>query len=113
MEQLSTELRQTRQLVESIEGRDLRRGFTLTLLLLLGAAWLVSLAPLVFIARRISQPIEQLTAGLTDFAAGDWSRRLETRPGPSDAQTTKWGARSTRSTAWPSSFGRTASGSCI
>jgi two-component system nitrogen regulation sensor histidine kinase NtrY len=79
MEQLSTELRQTRQLVESIDGRDLRRGFTLTLLLLLGAAWLVSLAPLVFIARRISQPIEQLTAGLTDFAAGDWSRRLETR----------------------------------
>ncbi len=86
MEQLSTELRRTRQLVESIEGRDLRRGFTLTLLLLLGAAWLVSLAPLVFIAHRISQPIEQLTAGLTDFAAGDWSRRLETRRGPSDAQ---------------------------
>ena len=82
MEQLSTELRQTRQLVESIEGRDLRRGFTLTLLLLLGAAWLVSLAPLVFIARRISQPIQQLTEGLTDFAAGDWSRRLETGRDP-------------------------------
>ena len=67
--------------MESIEGRDLRRGFTLTLLLLLGAAWLVSLAPLVFIAHRISQPIQQLTAGLTDFAAGDWSRRLETGRG--------------------------------
>ena len=86
MEQLSAELRQTRRLVESLEGRDLRRGFTLTLLLLLGAAWLVSLAPLVLIAHRISQPIEQLTAGLTDFAAGDWSRRLETRRGPPDAQ---------------------------
>ena len=36
MDQLSAELRQTRQLVESIESRDLRRGFTLTLLLLLG-----------------------------------------------------------------------------
>jgi nitrogen fixation/metabolism regulation signal transduction histidine kinase len=77
MDQLSTELRQSRQLVESIESRDLRRGFTLTLLLLLGAAWLISLAPLVFIARRISHPIEQLTAGLSDFAAGDWSRRLD------------------------------------
>ena len=65
------------QLVESIEARDLRRGFTLTLLVLLGAAWLVSLAPLVFIAHRISRPIQQLTAGLTDFAAGDWSRRLD------------------------------------
>jgi nitrogen fixation/metabolism regulation signal transduction histidine kinase len=76
MEQLSAELRRTRELVESIEGRDLRRGFTLTLLLLLGAAWLVSLAPLVFIAHRISQPVQQLTEGLTDFAGGDWSRRL-------------------------------------
>jgi hypothetical protein len=36
MEQLSSQLRESRQLVESIEGRDLRRGFTLTLLLLLG-----------------------------------------------------------------------------
>jgi nitrogen fixation/metabolism regulation signal transduction histidine kinase len=68
MEQLATELRQTRELVESLEGRDLRRGFTLTLLLLLGAAWFVSLVPLIFIANRISQPIQQLTAGLTDFA---------------------------------------------
>jgi two-component system nitrogen regulation sensor histidine kinase NtrY len=76
MEQLSAELRQTRELIESIEGRDLRRGFTLTLLLLLGAAWLVSLAPLVFIAHRISQPIQQLTAALSAFAAGDWTRRL-------------------------------------
>ena len=76
MEQLSAELRQTRELVESIEGRDLRRGFTLTLLLLLGAAWLLSLAPLVFIAHRISQPIQQLTAALSAFAAGDWTRRL-------------------------------------
>jgi nitrogen fixation/metabolism regulation signal transduction histidine kinase len=76
MEQLSTELRQTRELVESIQGRDLRRGFTLTLLLLLGAAWLLSLAPLVYIAHRISQPIQQLTAGLSALAEGDWSRRM-------------------------------------
>jgi nitrogen fixation/metabolism regulation signal transduction histidine kinase len=76
MEQLSAELRRTRELVESIEGHDLRRGFTLTLLLLLGAAWIVSLAPLVFIAHRISQPVQELTAGLTEFAGGDWSRRL-------------------------------------
>ena len=82
MEQLSDELRRSRELVESIEGRDLRRGFTLTLMLLLGAAWIVSLAPLVFIAHRISQPVQQLTAGLTEFAGGDWSRRLP--PGRDD-----------------------------
>jgi two-component system nitrogen regulation sensor histidine kinase NtrY len=82
MEELSGQLRQTRQLVESIEGRDLRRGFTLTLLLLLAAAWIISLAPLVLIAHRISRPIQDLTAGLTDFAAGDWSRRVETGRDP-------------------------------
>jgi nitrogen fixation/metabolism regulation signal transduction histidine kinase len=76
MAELAAELRQTREIVESLEGRDLRRGFTLTLLLLLGAAWLVSLAPLVLLAHRISQPVQQLTAGLTGFAGGDWSRRL-------------------------------------
>ena len=32
----------------------------------------------MFIAHRISRPIQQLTAGLTDFAGGDWDRRLET-----------------------------------
>jgi two-component system, NtrC family, nitrogen regulation sensor histidine kinase NtrY len=78
MEQLSTQLRQTRRLVNDIDARDLRRGFTLTLLVLLGAAWLVSLLPLVLIAHRVSRPIQQLTAALTDFAGGDWSRRLET-----------------------------------
>jgi nitrogen fixation/metabolism regulation signal transduction histidine kinase len=78
MEQLSTQLRQTRRLVSEIDTRDLRRGFTLTLLVLLGAAWLVSLLPLVLIAHRVSQPIQQLTAALTEFAGGDWSRRLET-----------------------------------
>ena len=72
MEQLSTEVRDTRRLVNALDARDLRRGFTLTLLLLLGAAWLVSLLPLVFIAHRVSRPIRQLTAALTDFAGGDW-----------------------------------------
>ena len=41
--------------------------------------WIASLAPLVFVAHRISRPIQQLTAGLTDFAGGDWDRRVDTR----------------------------------
>ncbi len=85
MEQLSTQLRQTRRLVNEIDARDLRRGFTLTLLVLLGAAWLVSLLPLVVIAHRVGRPIQQLTAALTDFARGDWSRRLETGAPPGAA----------------------------
>ncbi len=75
--QLSSQLRDSRAVVNALDARDLRRGFTLTLLLLLGAAWFASLLPLVLIAHRVSRPIEQLTAALTDFAGGDWSRRLE------------------------------------
>ena len=82
MEQLSTQVRETRRLVNTLETRDLRRGFTLTLLLLLGAAWLISLLPLVLIAHRVSRPIRQLTAALTDFADGDWSKRLDTGAPP-------------------------------
>ncbi len=78
MEQLSRQVRETRRLVDTIEARDLRRGFTLTLLVLLAAAWLISLLPLLVIAHRVSRPIQQLTAALTDFAGGDWSRRLDT-----------------------------------
>jgi nitrogen fixation/metabolism regulation signal transduction histidine kinase len=82
MEQLSTQVRETRRLVDAIDSRDLRRGFTLTLLVLLGAAWAISLLPLVLIAHRVSRPMQQLTAALTDFAGGDWSRRLETGAKP-------------------------------
>lgn len=78
MEHLSTQVRETRRLVDAIDARDLRRGFTLTLLVLLAAAWLISLVPLLMIAHRVSRPIEALTAALTDFAGGNWSRRLAT-----------------------------------
>jgi signal transduction histidine kinase len=81
MEQLSDQVRETRRVVNAFAERDLRRGFTMTLLVLLAAAWIVSLIPLALIAHRVSRPIEQLTAALTDFAGGDWSRRLETAPG--------------------------------
>ena len=78
MEELSAQVREARALVNQAGGRDLRRGLTLTLLLLLAVVWIASLAPLVFIAHRISQPIQQLTEGLADYAAGNWSRRIDT-----------------------------------
>jgi two-component system nitrogen regulation sensor histidine kinase NtrY len=78
MDQLTAQLRESRRIVESANGRDLHHGFTVTLLVLLGAAWLASMVPLAFIAHRISRPVRQLTEGLTEFADGDWSRRLET-----------------------------------
>ncbi|HEY2433488.1 MAG TPA: HAMP domain-containing sensor histidine kinase [Vicinamibacterales bacterium] len=84
MEDLSVELGQTRRIVNDFDARDLHRGFTLALLALIGAVWLVSLVPVAVIAHRISRPIQQLTAALTDFAGGDWSRRLEAAGPPRD-----------------------------
>ena len=112
MEQLSTQVRQTRRLVSEMDARDLRRGFTLTLLVLLGAAWLVSLLPLVWIAHRVSRPIQQLTAALTGFAGGDWSRRLETAGKPAPRRGMRWVGPSPPSTTWPINSRRAASGSC-
>jgi len=77
MQALTEELRESRALVDSIEGRDLERGFTLTLVLLVTAVWLVALASLIYVASRITRPIQELAAGLADFAAGNMDRRLD------------------------------------
>ena len=58
--------------------------------------WLVSLALLVYLAHRISRPIQQLTAGLTQ-AGGGRPERARGRRGA----TTKSAAPSRPSTTWP------------
>jgi nitrogen fixation/metabolism regulation signal transduction histidine kinase len=78
MQDVSAEYGRAREMVGALESRDLRRGFTLTLFLLVAVVWLVSLAPLFLIAHRISTPIEALTAGLTSFASGNLEQRLAT-----------------------------------
>lgn len=82
MERIEADLRQARERVGAARGLDLRRGLTLTLVVLIAAAWLASLVPILFLAHRISRPIRQLTDGLAGFAAGDWDRRIE--PGRDD-----------------------------
>lgn len=77
MEQVSADIRQARARVDAAEARDLERGFTLTLILLVAIVWMVSLASVIYLAYRISRPIQELTAGLTAFASGDLARRLE------------------------------------
>jgi two-component system nitrogen regulation sensor histidine kinase NtrY len=76
MEALAEELRVIRERIADARGRDLRRGLTLTLVLLIAGVWFVSLVPVVLLASRVSRPIRELTAGLTDFAAGDWNRAV-------------------------------------
>ena len=75
LDDLSREYREARQLVQLAEERDLRRGFLTTLILLVAAVWIVSFVWLVYLANRVSRPMQQLTAGLAELAAG----RLETR----------------------------------
>lgn len=70
--------RQARQFSQSLNARDLRRGFIYTFVLLAASVWLVSLALLVVMAHRISRPIQRLTAGISELAAGRLSTRVET-----------------------------------
>lgn len=79
LDSLSREYRNAREIVEKRESRDLLRGFTYTYVLLAALVWIVSLALLVYLAHRISRPIQKLTAGLSQFAAGDLATRVEAR----------------------------------
>lgn len=71
MNDLSDQYRQARAVVSARTARDLERGFTLTLLVLLASVWLVSLVPLFVVAHRLSRPVQRLTDGLTSFAADE------------------------------------------
>ena len=59
------------------QTRDLRRGFFVTGLLVTAGVWMLSMVLLVFIAHRISRPIQSLTGGLAQLAAGNLDVRLE------------------------------------
>jgi nitrogen fixation/metabolism regulation signal transduction histidine kinase len=76
---LNRQIAQARQLVDVARERDLRRGIKLTYILAAASFWLLSLALLVYMAHRISRPIQQLTAGLTELSAGDLTARVAER----------------------------------
>ena len=79
LDELSREYSTAREIVEKRQSRDLLRGFTYTWLLLAASVWIASLVLLVYLAHRISRPIQQLTAGLSQLAAGDLATRVEVR----------------------------------
>ena len=76
MDQVASEIHDARAAVETANARDLRKGVKLTYILLAAGIWLVSLALLVYLAHRISRPIQQLTAGLGELASGDLNARV-------------------------------------
>jgi len=79
MDRLTREIREARRAVEEANEVDSRRGAKRTYVLLAAAIWLVSLALLVYLAHRISRPIQELTTGLSKLAAGDLNARVQAR----------------------------------
>lgn len=76
MQELTQQYRQARGQVEMLRQRDLRRGFNYTLILLGAVIWVLSLGSVIFLANRISSPIQELTAGLLELAGGNFEARL-------------------------------------
>jgi nitrogen fixation/metabolism regulation signal transduction histidine kinase len=75
--QLSDEYARARALVARGNARDWRRGFIYTLLLLAGIIWTVAFLALIYLAHRISRPIQQLTRGLSEVGAGQFDYRVQ------------------------------------
>lgn len=78
MTELEKQLQQTRSQLEVLRQHDLRKGFTLTLLVLSGIVWILALASVFYMANRISSPIRELTNGLHRLAGGDFDVRVRT-----------------------------------
>jgi nitrogen fixation/metabolism regulation signal transduction histidine kinase len=79
MEELTRQYRQARSQVEKLRQRDLRRGFTHTLIVLSAIIWILSLASVIYLANRISSPIQELTAGFFQLAGGNLETRLHAK----------------------------------
>ncbi len=76
MSELFDQYKHARALVADGSARDLRRGFTYTFLGLTGAIWIVAFLALIYFAHRISHPIQNLTKGLSEVAAGRLDYRV-------------------------------------
>lgn len=77
MEEISGQYRQARTQVENLRQLDLYKGLTRTLILLSAIIWGLALASVIYLANRISHPIQDLTAGLHRLAGGDLEIRLD------------------------------------
>jgi two-component system nitrogen regulation sensor histidine kinase NtrY len=73
---IARQLQGARSHAAELRERDLPRGFTLALVLSSAVIWVAALGVVVFVASRISTPVEQLTAGLARLAGGRFDARL-------------------------------------
>jgi two-component system, NtrC family, nitrogen regulation sensor histidine kinase NtrY len=77
LKQLEGKISEARRALEVPAMRDVRGGFSRSLILISTGLWLAALGALIFLAARISRPIRELTQGLGRVAAGDLSARVE------------------------------------
>src|SRR6266851_1153264 len=64
MDDLTSQYADARQALQTSVARDFLRGFSRTLLAVAAVLWLAALAALIYLAHRISRPVQQLTEGL-------------------------------------------------
>ncbi len=76
MSELAGQYTRARGIIADNNARDLRRGFNYTFFSVTIVIWLASLGMLVYLANRISHPIQQLTRGLSELARGNFAARL-------------------------------------
>jgi two-component system nitrogen regulation sensor histidine kinase NtrY len=78
MQSLTGQIARARESVDEWKTRDYRRGFVYTYGLLAVVIWAAALVLLVFLASRVSRPIQQLTAALSALAGGNPDVRVPT-----------------------------------
>jgi len=76
MGDLERQIGEARRALDNSSVHDLRRGFSGPLLLVTSALWLAALGVLMYLAVRISRPVQQLTEGLQSVASGDLDARV-------------------------------------
>ena len=76
-EQFSREIADARAVVDHARFYDLRRGLKLAYILAAALFWVAALLLLVYLAHRISRPIQRLTVGLSNLAGGDLNARVQ------------------------------------
>jgi two-component system, NtrC family, nitrogen regulation sensor histidine kinase NtrY len=70
---------EARDVVDRASNRNLRKGFFYTTIIAVAGVLVASLVFLIGLARRISRRLEELTAGLSQLAAGNLDARVEPR----------------------------------
>jgi nitrogen fixation/metabolism regulation signal transduction histidine kinase len=73
---LAGEIARAQETVDYHKSHDVRRGLVSVFVMLTASVWLLTIVLLAYLAHRVSQPIQDLTAGLGRLAAGELGARL-------------------------------------